>query len=168
MYDRILVPVDGSPTSEAGLLEAVRLARLSGGHIRLMHVVDELPFVPEAAVHGVVDTELATPALDRAAEMLQAWRARVGESGVQVDTMLIEGAGAHLVGFVNDQVKAWKADIVVLGTHGRSGIGRTLIGSDAEQIVRHATVPVLLVRCATKAASSEGESVDRTAQVTAR
>jgi nucleotide-binding universal stress UspA family protein len=145
MYDRILVPVDGSPTSEAGLTEAIRLAHLSGGRICLMYLVDEMPFVPEAASCSAMVPNTVAAARDRGAAMLDRWGARVVQAGVEVDTKLLEGIGSRLVEFVNEQVQAWKADIVVLGTHGRHGLGRALIGSDAEQIVRHATVPVLLV-----------------------
>jgi nucleotide-binding universal stress UspA family protein len=164
MYARILVPVDGSPTSEAGLAEAIRLARMCGGRIRLMHLVDDLPYMQESAMFGAVVPELLEPARERGAALLGQWSARVVQAGVEVDTMLLQGNGAHLVEFVNGQVGAWKADVIVLGTHGRHGLGRALIGSDAEKIVRQATVPVLLVRCDTRLASKEDLPAARTAE----
>jgi nucleotide-binding universal stress UspA family protein len=167
MYARILVPVDGSPTSEAGLAEAICLAGLSGGRIRLMHLVDELPYIPEAATYGVLVPDPARPARERGAALLDRWGARVAQAGVEVDTMLLEGIGGRLVEFVNGQVEAWKADVIVLGTHGRRGLGRTLLGSDAEQIARHATVPVLLVRRHAKAAAKGELPIARTAEGTA-
>jgi nucleotide-binding universal stress UspA family protein len=167
MYARILVPVDGSPTSEAGLAQAIRLARLSAGRIRLVHLVDELPYIPESAMYGVMVPDLSGPARERGAAMLERWRARVAEAGVPVDTVLLEGVGAHLSEFVEGQVQAWQADVIVLGTHGRRGLARTLIGSGAEQIVRHATVPVLLVRSEAKAAKKEELPIARTAEGTA-
>jgi nucleotide-binding universal stress UspA family protein len=146
MYSRILVPIDGSPPSEAGVSEAIRLARLCGAKLRLMHLVELMPPVPESALFGETVTDLSQPAREAGAELLARAKSRVGRAGISVDTELLEGLDARLFDFVNDEVDAWHADIVVLGTHGRQGIGRALMGSNAEQIVRHASVPVLLVR----------------------
>jgi nucleotide-binding universal stress UspA family protein len=146
MYARILVPVDGSPTSEAGLVEAIRLARMSGGRILLLHVAEGLPYLPESATYGVCLPDANRAAVERGAELLKRCRALVAADGVEVDTALFEDDGRHLEDYVADQVKAGNADVVVIGTHGRRGIGRLLLGSDAEQVVRTATVPVLLVR----------------------
>ena len=96
MYARILVPVDGSATSEAGLAEAIRLARMRGGRIRLMHLVDELPYVPDGTAYGLTVPDLAKPARDRGAAMLERWSARVAQAGIEVDTMLLEGLGVPL------------------------------------------------------------------------
>jgi nucleotide-binding universal stress UspA family protein len=167
MYARILVPVDGSPTSEAGLAEAIRLAGLTHGRIRLMHLVDELPYIPESAMYGVMVPDRTKPGRDRGAAMLAQWSARVAQAGVEVDTVLLEGIGAHLDEFVNGQVEAWKADVIVLGTHGRRGLGRTLIGSDAEEVVRHSTVPVLMVHRDAKTARQAELPIARTAEGTA-
>jgi nucleotide-binding universal stress UspA family protein len=164
MYARILVPIDGSPTSEAGLAEAIRLARVSGGRIRLMHLVDELPYIPEASMYGAVVPDLTKPARDRGVALLERWSARVVQAGVEVDTVLLEGVAAHLVERVNEQVHAWKAEVIVLGTHGRHGLGRAMLGSDAEQIVRHAGVPVLLVRSDASSAPTAGLPLARTAE----
>ena len=65
---------------------------------------------------------------------------------IPVDTALFDSLSKRLCDRVAEQVKEWGADVIVLGTHGRRGVGRMLLGSDAEQIVRTATVPVLLVR----------------------
>jgi nucleotide-binding universal stress UspA family protein len=146
MYARILVPIDGSLPSEAGVSEAIRLARLCGGQIRLMHLVDDTPPVAESSLFGETIPNLTQAAREGGTAMLERAKSRVSRSGVPVDTRMTEGHGARLVDFINRQVDDWHADIIVLGTHGRHGLGRALLGSDAEQIVRHASVPVLLVR----------------------
>jgi nucleotide-binding universal stress UspA family protein len=146
MYAKILVPVDGSRTSEAGLAEAIQLARMSGGAIRLLHVVEELPYLPEAANYAVHVPDLTQDALERGKALLERCRARVAQAGVAVAPVLVESQGRHLEDFVAEEVSAGRADLVVLGTHGRRGIGRLLLGSDAEQVVRKSRVPVLLVR----------------------
>ena len=63
-----------------------------------------------------------------------------------MDSVLLDTFAACLCEIVGEQVVEWRADVVVLGTHCRRGVGRVLLGSDAEQIVRAATVPVLLIR----------------------
>ena len=163
MYAHILVPVDGSPTSDAGLVEAIRLARMSGGEILLLHVSDDLPYLPESATFGVCVPDLAKAAMERGAELLESCRERVTKAGVAVDSLNIEGDGRPLEDFVADQVKAGNADVIVLGTHGRRGVSRMLLGSDAEQVVRKATVPVLLVRHPSSNAASAAEPAVDTA-----
>jgi nucleotide-binding universal stress UspA family protein len=146
MYARILVPVDGSAASGAGLDEAIRIARDGGASLRLLHVVDRTPSIPMSAIHGVVPVDLATPAAAAGAELLARCAARARDAGVEVETLAVEGLGRHLADFVGDQVLSWNADLIVMGTHGRRGFGRIALGSDAEQVARLAPVPVLLVR----------------------
>jgi nucleotide-binding universal stress UspA family protein len=143
VYQRILVPVDGSPTSNAGLDEAVRLAKLTGARIRLVHVLD-------ANLFGIgLETyvgDILGMLSEAGAQILTEAKGRVESSGVAVDTFITEMFGERVCDVVADQVNAWKADLIVIGTHGRRGARRLLLGSDADQIVRSATVPVLLVR----------------------
>ena len=146
MYARILVPVDGSPTSDQGLAEAMRLAGLCKGRIRLLHVVDLLSFalLPEA---GVAMTQEFFDQLRAGGEaVLVRARASVEAAGLPVETRLVEGAMQRVSDVVIDEARQWNAEVTALGMHGRRGVGRALLGSDAEQIVRNAPVPVLLVR----------------------
>lgn len=145
MYAKILVPVDDSPTSEAGLNEAVRLARLCGSTLRLLHVVEKLPYFPESVLYEVEPQPAADVAVEGKA-LLDRLAERVRSEGLAVDTLLVASAGRQLDAYVNEQAKAWAAELVVLGTHGRRGVERILGGSVAEQVVRHTDVPVLLVR----------------------
>jgi nucleotide-binding universal stress UspA family protein len=143
MYQRILVPVDGSTTSNRGLDEAIHLAKLTGARLRLVHVVDGLVLSTglEFATFDVVG--LLT---DAGAEILSVAKAKVEASGIAVDSFLSEGVGERVCDVVVAQAREWNADLIVIGTHGRRGVRRLFIGSDAEQIVRTAPVPVLLVR----------------------
>ena len=148
MYERILVPVDGSPTSDAGLDEAIKLAKLTHARVRLLHVVDEMPFVMSAGGYDAMSGDVLGVLKQAGKEILRAARSKVERSGVEVDTVLFESLNGRLCDRVGLQTSEWGADLVVLGTHGRRGVGRAFLGSDAEQIVRSATVPVLLVRAA--------------------
>ena len=146
MYQRILVPIDGSAPSDRALAEAIALARMSGGHIRLLHVLDELVFVTGFET-GVTYLNTVLPQLrQRSEELLSARRERVAEAGVAVDSLCAECFARRTSDVITEQASAWPADVIVLGTHGRRGVGRLMLGSDAEQVLRMTPVPVLLVR----------------------
>ena len=146
MYQRILVPIDGSSTANRGVDEAIRLARLAGAKVRLLHVLDELIFVT-GFESGSTYAGDVLPMLQRAAqEVIAAGSARVAAAGVAMDSKIVECFGRRASDVIIEEAETWPADLIVLGTHGRRGIGRALLGSDAEQIARLAPVPVLLVR----------------------
>lgn len=155
MYQRILVSIDGSSTSKRGLDEAAKLAKVCGSTLQLIHVVDPIPFtvgyeaLDRNTVRNIASIEQA------AQEMLDAEKARAIAAGVdKVETMLVERSAARISERIVEQAKAWHADLIVIGTHGRRGVGRMLLGSDAEQTVRISPVPVLLVRAPEDAASA--------------
>lgn len=146
MYQRILVPTDGSITSEKGLGEAIALAKLTGGHIRLLNVVDALPVVVDADAFAGYAAEILPLLREGGQIVLDRARQRVVQAGVEVDCSLREVMAERVNEVVLEEATSWKADLIVIGTHGRRGVKRMLLGSDAEQILRSANVPVLLVR----------------------
>ena len=145
MYQHILVPVDGSPTSDGGLEEAIKLARVTGGRVRLLHVAGLMPLSMNTAGYGAVSGDVRRLVRESAEKILAMAKAKVEQGGIAVDAVLVEGSADRLVEHVADQVKTWGADLIVLGTHGRHGLGRLLMGSHAEEVLRAANVPVLLV-----------------------
>jgi nucleotide-binding universal stress UspA family protein len=142
MYKRILVPVDGSETAARALGAALQLAREGGGRVRLLHVLDELAYLTGFEVGG----DLLGLARDYGARTLQDAMAAATAADVPADTRLVETRGERLGDVVAAQALEWEADLVVVGTHGRRGVGRVLLGSGAEQVIRRAPVPVLAVR----------------------
>lgn len=145
-YQRILVPVDGSRTSDQGLSEAIRLARLSGGRLRLLHAVDLLSVSLTPEISMAASPTLFERLRDGGRDILGQAQATAKEGGVEADTVLLDTLTARVSELVLDEAARWQADLVVIGTHGRRGVGRFLLGSDAEQVVRASPVPVLLVR----------------------
>ena len=142
MYKRILVPVDGSPTSIRSLDEAIGLAKESGGTIRLIHVLDRIVFAGGETHTGDVFGLLR----EVGEQILQQMKEHAAAAGMEVSTYLSEVQPGRVCDVVAEQAKAFEADLIVVGTHGRRGVSRLLVGSDAEQIVRMAPVPVLVVR----------------------
>ncbi|SEA54745.1 universal stress protein [Variovorax sp. YR216] len=148
MYQRILVPVDGSPTSTGGLEEAIRIAKLTQGRLRLLHVVDELSFALAMGSESAFGDEALRAMRTEAKRVLDAALATAQSAGVEAETRLRETFPSTLSEGVAAEAHEWGADLIVLGTHGRRGAKRLMLGSDAERILRVAPVPVLLVRAA--------------------
>lgn len=148
MYQRILVPIDGSPTAALGLAEAVKLGSLTGAQLRLIHVVDELSFALSASQGMTLTGDVLGMLREAGAEILSQGAAAVKAAGLAVDTVLKDSFAGRVSDLVIDEAGLWPADLIVLGTHGRRGVGRLFMGSDAETIVRSAQIPVLLVRAA--------------------
>lgn len=145
-YKRILVPVDGSPTSNAGLREAIRLARGEAAALRLVHVADQhyvamMGVASASAIEGLIAgvTQAGRQVLRNAERMAR-------KAGLEPSAVLLETLTGPAADPIVRQAKKWGADLIVIGTHGRRGARRLLMGSDAEQIVRTSPVPVLLVR----------------------
>jgi nucleotide-binding universal stress UspA family protein len=146
MYKRILIPVDGSETSNKALVAALQLAREAGGRVRLVHVVEELAYLSGYAQFGGYSGELITAMRESGTKLLNDAMAIAQAAGVEADNLLLDNFGGRLAEVVADAAKQWNADLIVVGTHGRRGAGRVLLGSGAEQIIRLAPVPVLVVR----------------------
>jgi nucleotide-binding universal stress UspA family protein len=146
-YKRILVPVDGSVVSDRGLKEAMRMARADGARVRLLHVVAE--YMAYANTEAAVDIG---PVLDGLREggrkTLSKVERRVRGNGARIESSLVENPGGRVADSIVEEAKRWKADLIVMGTHGRRGVKRMLLGSDAELVIRHSRVPVLLVPAA--------------------
>ena len=143
-YKRILVPVDGSATSNKGMKEAIRLARASRARLLLLHVIEQaVAFsAPDAAVDiGPILDSLRAAGRRRLATIER----RARRSGLRPATALVENFGMRVADAVIAQARRWRADLIVMGTHGRRGLQRALVGSDAELVVRYSPVPVLLV-----------------------
>ena len=144
MYARILVPIDGSATAQCGLYEAIALAGELGSTLHVLNVVDARLLI------GAVSSYMPPDAL------LDSWRA-VGDRLVKEAASLARERGAVADGVVRcdpalrvcdvivAEAKSSGAQLIVMGTHGRRGFKRVVLGSDAELVLRESPVPVLLV-----------------------
>ncbi|MEJ8850689.1 universal stress protein [Variovorax rhizosphaerae] len=157
MYERILVPIDGSNTSLHGLDEALRLAGLTHGRLLLVHIVDQLKYLNGYESAAVYMSDLLPHMQEAGEQILRQGLERAQRAGIQAETLLLTGLTERVADVVVGQANAWKADLIVIGTHGRHGLGRVLLGSDAEQILRVSPVPVLLVRSKHVASAAKAE-----------
>ena len=137
MYDEILLPTDGSDAAEAAVEHAVRLARTYDARVHVLYVVEPLP-AAEYDATSVLD------ALRREGDRVTGETAdRLERSELETVTAVRTGA-AHRV--ILDYAAESGIDLIVMGTHGRRGLGRVLLGSVAEKVVRLADQPVMTVR----------------------
>ena len=151
MFKRILVSVDGSDTSNKALVVATQMAQQSTSpvQLRLVHVLDASLTLGGTStftqdLSDMQDTfelgrEEGNNVLHKACQITHA-------AGLEADTELLECYGDGLGSMVASAALRWNADLIVVGTHGRRGVGRMLLGSGAEDILRNASVPVMVVR----------------------
>jgi len=143
-YKKILAAVDGSPASNKGLREALRLAKREGARLCVLHIVNE--FYAFAGMDGPAPVDLV-PALRKGGKQILANARRIAErAGVKPTLVMRETIGGPAADTIVREARKQGADLIVLGTHGRRGVRRLVLGSDAEQVVRTSRVPVLLVR----------------------
>ena len=132
----ILVPVDFSQDSEEAVGSAIGLAQQFQARLTLLHAI----YVPEAA-----EVNLAAY-LDKiqseSDQLMAACRKRVEDAGVAADSLVVRGVPSHRI---TETAQERQADLIVMGTHGRTGLRHMLIGSVAERVVRHASCPVMVV-----------------------
>ena len=154
IYQRILVPIDGSETGQPGLQEAIRLAKAGGGELRLFHVIDDLSFALAMDAYAGQQGDLLNTMREAGARLINEAKSSASAAGVKAEGVVHEGVGTRLADAVAGQASKWPADLIVLGTHGRRGVGRLLLGSGAESVLRDAPVPVLVVRSQAPAAQT--------------
>lgn len=141
MYDRVLVPTDGSEESRRAATHGVELASRFGGLVRALYVVDDRYSGLE---FGDADGDPVTQALEHdGEEATEAVENAAAERRVEATSELREGIPADAI---LDAIAEWDADLVAMGTHGRTGLEHFLVGSTAERVVRYSPVPVLTVR----------------------
>ncbi len=121
------------------------MARAGGARLRLVHVVDEMAAIRDSAyAFGSVDLidvlrRGGDAALQRASDLARKGR-------VRAETRLVESLRDRVAEVIVDEARKWRADLIVMGTHGRRGFSHLVLGSDAELVIRSSPVPVLLVR----------------------
>jgi nucleotide-binding universal stress UspA family protein len=137
-FRRILIAVDGEPIAAHAADIGVELARSLGAELALIHVV-EPPSGPDA---GIIPDGLMAQIEQDGKRLLAGFRQRLS---LQPSALEFVQKGIPSTEIVR-AAKAWPADLIVIGSHGRAGIVRTLLGSVAEGVMRHASCPVLVVR----------------------
>lgn len=146
MYKKLLVPLDGSATAQLALKHAEALARLSGASIILLSIVEEMHYSNGYERPKVYTEQVRPHLLATARALLENAAKPLRDGGLSVAAHVVESGNQRVSELIVQQAKDEHCDLIILGTHGRRGIDRLLLGSDAEQVARIAPVPVMLVR----------------------
>ena len=137
VYDSILLPTDGSEGTAMARDHAIELARDQGATLHVLHVVDVLS--PAASLHEMIEEQLT----EQGEGMVEAVASTAAERGVAVETAVLAGDPAERI---VEYAASEDVDVIVMPTHGRSGLRKSIIGSVTDRVVRTADVPVVVVR----------------------
>ncbi|MDF3838196.1 universal stress protein [Cupriavidus basilensis] len=146
MYQRILLAVDGSRSAELALSQAIIVAKATGSEVQALYVADDNDVFFLA---GSYDPRQLTDAILAAGrEALEAAAKRLAEAGIPHTTKLLEKpvSPGQISSTIVEEAERWDADLIVLGTHGRRGIRRLIMGSVSEGVLHRSNKPVLMVR----------------------
>ena len=144
MFKHILVPVDGSPTSQLAVEKAIGLAKAFGSRVTAIFVIDPYPFTGVGTDFAYGQAEYLNAATSEANAAIKATKSAFEGAGVAVETSVIE-AHAAWRGVVQ-AAESVQADLIVMGSHGRSGLEKLVLGSVTQAVLSHTRLPVLVVR----------------------
>ena len=163
MFKRILVAIDGTSASRRALQTALELAADQHAELAIVHVLEEIgpvAFGPAGGAYASAEfVEAMTEMVRKNGERVLAAAANEAETHGIVARTVMMPAGWSVSENILRQAKKQHADLVVLGTHGRRGLRRVVMGSDAEAVLRECRVPVLVVRSAVRARATAGTVV---------
>lgn len=145
MFRRILVPLDGSVTAERGLRTAITPAAGYSGNLFLLNVVEDVSLVV-ALASSIGFGDMVEFLRERGWDVLAQGRRTAEKWGVHAELILSQTAKARVADVILSEARSGSYDLIVMGAHGRRGLARFVIGSDAENVVRASPIPVLLVR----------------------
>jgi nucleotide-binding universal stress UspA family protein len=155
IVQHVLVPIDFSATADQALTYAIALAQQLQARLTLLHVLDLTPMTMDEMTAGVVTTYLDDLETD-AQHLLQASRERVQRAGLQAESLLVQGTPTQTI---VDTAGEQGVDLIIMGTHGRTGLAHVFLGSVAEHVVRQGPCPVLVVRRAPDPSAPAGETL---------
>ena len=144
MFKHLLVPIDGSPTSALAVGKAIGLAKAFDSKVTIIYVVDPYPFTGVGADFAYGQSQYLNAAKAAATESLATARKQMEDAGITLQTATVE---SHAVWRgILQAADSGDADLIVMGSHGRSGIEKLVLGSVAQKVLANTQLPVLLVR----------------------
>ena len=152
MYKQILCPVDGSPTSNVGMNEAILFAKDQHAKLLFLHVIEIFFPIPDISggLHIVYMTDILR---ENGSKILKNAQELASKAGVTSESVMLETLDGRVSKSVLEKALEWHADLIVMGTHGLRGLERFVMGSDAQAILHNSPVPVLLVKNKSNASS---------------
>lgn len=144
MFKHILVPIDGSVTAQLAVQKAIGLAKAFDARVTAIFVIDPYPFTGIGTDFAYGQAEYLSAATAEANAAIKATKDAFTAAGLAVETSVVE-AHAPWRGVVQAAESA-QADLIVMGSHGRSGLEKLVLGSVTQAVLSHTHLPVLVVR----------------------
>ena len=144
MFKKLLVPVDGSPTARAALLTAIDMARLMGAAMVVVSVYDPFPFIVAGPDYGYAQLQYVDAIKAETHAIAKEAQGLAEAAGLATEVQVIDAPKTWRA--ILDAASASASDLIVMGSHGRSGLDRLVMGSVAHSVLQHATLPVMVVR----------------------
>lgn len=144
MFKHILVPIDGSPTAQLAVSKAIGLSQAFGSRVSAIFVIDPYPFTGVGSDFAYGQAEYLNAATAEANAAIRNAKEVFKAAGVDVSTSVVE-ANTAWRGVVQ-AAESMQADLIVIGSHGRSGLEKLVLGSVAQAVLSHTRLPVLVVR----------------------
>jgi nucleotide-binding universal stress UspA family protein len=141
VFKHILIPIDSQPLSQHAAKIGLEVARQFAARVTMVHVLEVHPMFAlqtEFAASGVV--------LAEAQKLLELWVALAEQQGIKLETKILEDETGNVAASITTAAEEWNSDLILMGTQGREGFDRLLVGSVAERVARTANQPVMLVR----------------------
>ncbi|WP_336975288.1 universal stress protein [Acinetobacter pittii] len=144
LYQHILVPIDGSETSMVAMKEAIKLGKALNSKITVVQVMALDPFIADAYVKTGETNELIERTRTYLLNILEQAKQQFSNEGITVETKLLEGFVVHEE--IIQAAQDLNADLIVMGSHGRTGVRKLVLGSVAQKVLGESHIPVLIVR----------------------
>lgn len=145
MYDRILIPTDGSELSDKAVDQGLALAKVLGAKVTILRVTTvPAPMVYEGVVVALPTEELRADIAARVADHFAALKSKASAVGVDVETLHLEHDSPWQA--IIDTAKDKATRLIVMASHGRRGFSAVLLGSETQKVLTHTTIPVLVCR----------------------
>lgn len=144
LYQHILVPIDGSETSMVAMKEAIKLGKALNSKITVVQVMALDPFIADVYVKTGQTNELIERTRTYLLDILEKAKQEFANEGITVETKLLEGFVVHEE--IIQAVQDLNADLIVMGSHGRTGVRKLVLGSVAQKVLGESHIPVLIVR----------------------
>jgi len=144
LYQHILVPIDGSETSMVAMKEAIKLGKALNSKITVVQVMALDPFIADVYVKTGQTNDLIERTRTYLLDILQQAKQEFTNEGLTVETKLLEGFVVHEE--IIQAAQDLNADLIVMGSHGRTGVRKLVLGSVAQKVLGESHIPVLIVR----------------------
>ena len=144
MFKKLLVPLDGSPTGQAALLTAIDMAKCFGASLVVVSAYDAFPFLVAGPDYGYSQVQYVDALREETSNIVKAGKEQAEAAGLVVEDFIVEASKTWRA--ILDTAQSSQADLIVIGTHGRSGLDKLVMGSVTQRVLQNTALPVMVVR----------------------